>query len=144
MVSGDGVCLAVVGWGGIRPISATPNPDFSHFFPLGPFEGGGHTPQPQPPPVQPRVAPSRFADQGQGAQSLTDSKGCPYLATGASFAWDRGLSCLLALVLPWAGTREDGEEVRATGQHIVGANPDTESETQGLKGPCSRETQFRC
>lgn len=143
------MCLAVVGWGGVRPLSATPNPHLSHLFPLqsfplGPFEGGGRTPQPQPPPVQPRGPPSGFADQGQGAQSLTDSNGHPYLAAGASFAGGRGLSCLLALVLPWAGTREDGEEVRAIGQHAVGAHPDTETETLRLKGPCSGETQFIC
>lgn len=75
------------GWGGIRPVSPTPNLHLSHFFPLqrfplGPLEEGGHTPQSQPPPVQPRGPPRRFADQGPGAQSLTNSKGHPYLAAG--------------------------------------------------------------
>lgn len=54
------------------------------------------------------------------------------------------MSCLLAVVLPWAETREDEEEVRATRQHSVGTHLDTESETQRLRGPCSHGTQFRC
>ena len=42
-----------------------------------------------------------------------------------------------AVALIWTETREDGEGVRATGQHTAGTHPEAESETERLKGPCS-------